>query len=237
MITRDGPSTTMLNGASGVPSVTPNTPLTIGRTSSVENSGEYTVTGNVVILTKFLSLTDFRQWLYWKLSKWPRSFWQLPVQRLTDTGRVLYMRQKLQNLRELMLMSMHFFRYQTAAEAYDAAYAYSGVGNGAITLRNPQCQQYTAMTMDRCWTRKEDFCDHSNDIYVVCDSKLIIVTWHQHNGAWDQRQVGCLFSSLFWQTSKKILSSTWPAICDGDPPMTSGLPSQRVSNTEKVFMS
>ena len=47
----------------------------------------------------------------------------------------------------------------------------------------------------------------------------------------------CLINSLLGLTSNKYQSSALLALCEGNPPMTSGTPSQNSSNMESIFKS
>ena len=46
--------------------------------------------------------------------------------------------------------------------------------------------------------------------------------------------LGCLFKSLFKLTSKNTSKPALLSLCEGNPPVTGGFPSQRVSNAENV---
>ena len=50
----------------------------------------------------------------------------------------------------------------------------------------------------------------------------------------NRRPLKCFFSVMFWVTSKKHQRSALLALCEGNPPVTGGFPSQRASNAESV---
>ena len=47
----------------------------------------------------------------------------------------------------------------------------------------------------------------------------------------------CLFKTMFRQTSKQHQSPALLALCEGNPPVTGGFPSQRASNAESISIS
>ena len=55
-------------------------------------------------------------------------------------------------------------------------------------------------------------------------------------GSWlsNHQQLNCLFNSLFWQQGKPQ-SSTLLTLCEGNPPVTGGFPTQRVSNVSTLL--
>ena len=48
------------------------------------------------------------------------------------------------------------------------------------------------------------------------------------------RRLGCLLNSLFRRRSKKTSKLRVTGLCEGNPPVTGGFPSQRASNAENV---
>ena len=57
---------------------------------------------------------------------------------------------------------------------------------------------------------------------------------NEHDGVWNHRRLGCLHNCLFRRRSKKISKFCVTDLCEGNPPVTGGFPSQRVSNAENV---
>ena len=65
----------------------------------------------------------------------------------------------------------------------------------------------------------------------------ITVTLHEHHGISDHQQLDCLFNSEIMLTSKGTSSSVLLPLCEGNPLVTSGFPSQRATNAENVSIS
>ena len=63
-----------------------------------------------------------------------------------------------------------------------------------------------------------------------------LLQWHpnEHDGISSHRCQDCLPSCLFRHRSKKTSKLHVPGLCEGNPPVTSGFPSQRASNMENV---
>ena len=57
---------------------------------------------------------------------------------------------------------------------------------------------------------------------------------NDHDGVLNHQPRGCLLSRLFRRRSKKTSKLRVTGFCEGDPPVTDGLPSQRASNAENV---
>ena len=55
---------------------------------------------------------------------------------------------------------------------------------------------------------------------------------NERDGVWNHRRLGCLFNYLFRRRSKKTSKFCVTGICEGNPPVTDGFPSQRASNAE-----
>ena len=51
----------------------------------------------------------------------------------------------------------------------------------------------------------------------------------------NHQQLHCWFNRLFRRSSKKSSKLRITGLCEGNPPVTGGLPSQRASNAEKSF--
>ena len=70
----------------------------------------------------------------------------------------------------------------------------------------------------------------------------VINLWTQtlewrHNGCdnvSNHRRIDCLLNRLFRRRSKKTSKLRVTGVCEGNPPVTGGFPSQRASNTERV---
>ena len=64
----------------------------------------------------------------------------------------------------------------------------------------------------------------------------ITLQWHhnEHDGVSNHRCLNCLLNCLFRHRSKKTSKLYVTGLCEGDPPVTGGFPSQRASNVEKV---
>ena len=57
---------------------------------------------------------------------------------------------------------------------------------------------------------------------------------NEHHGITNHRHLDCLLSHLFSHTSKKTSKLRFTGLCEGNPPVTGGFPSQRPSNAENV---
>ena len=55
-----------------------------------------------------------------------------------------------------------------------------------------------------------------------------------HNGVSNHRHFDCLLSRMFRCRSKKTSKLRVTGLCEGNPPVTSGFPSQRASNAENI---
>ena len=65
----------------------------------------------------------------------------------------------------------------------------------------------------------------------------ITVMSNEPYGVLNHQPLNCLFNILFWLTSKKISKFPSLALCEGNPPVTGGFPSQRASNEESISIS
>ena len=74
-------------------------------------------------------------------------------------------------------------------------------------------------------------------IYVMSRMTFITVTSPQHHSISNHWQLNCLFYNLFRLTSKKTSKAVLLALCEGNPPVTGGFPSQRASKMESISMS
>ena len=60
---------------------------------------------------------------------------------------------------------------------------------------------------------------------------------NERDGVLIHRRLYCLLNRLFRCRSKKTWKLCVTGLCEGNPPMTDGLPSQRASNAENVSLS
>ena len=65
----------------------------------------------------------------------------------------------------------------------------------------------------------------------------IIGTSHECHDILNHWQLQCLFNSLLMQTSKETSKVVLLVLCEGNPQVTGGFPSQRAGNVESVSMS
>ena len=81
---------------------------------------------------------------------------------------------------------------------------------------------------------------HVLELHLICIN-IVVVMSHECHGISDNRQFNCMFSSLLWLTNNKnnnkTQSLTLLALCEGNPPVTGGFPSQRASNAEIFSIS
>ena len=70
-------------------------------------------------------------------------------------------------------------------------------------------------------------------------SCVTIALWWRHMGVWVPKVTSYLtvFNSLFKRTTKTIWSFALVALCEGNPPVPVGFPSQRATNAKCVFIS
>ena len=72
-------------------------------------------------------------------------------------------------------------------------------------------------------------------VLLILKTGLISATLHERHGASIHRQPDCLFNRLFGLTSTSKPASL--ALCEGNPPVTDGFPSQRPNNAENFSMA
>ena len=73
---------------------------------------------------------------------------------------------------------------------------------------------------------------------IIPDNLLLQLRYDErHDVVSNHRQLDSLFNRLFRLTSNETPKRTLPARCDGKPQVTSGFPSQRVSNAGNVWKS
>ena len=74
---------------------------------------------------------------------------------------------------------------------------------------------------------------HHRYICVVC----ITVTSYEYHGISKHQQLKCFSTASLSYHQRKHQSSVLLALCEGNPPVTGGFPSQRASNSEIISMS
>ena len=57
---------------------------------------------------------------------------------------------------------------------------------------------------------------------------------NERDSVWNYRRLDCLLNRLFRRISKKTSKLRVTGLCEGNPPVTGGFPSQRASNAENV---
>ena len=70
---------------------------------------------------------------------------------------------------------------------------------------------------------------HYSDVIVSAKASQII-------GVSNHRRLGCLLSGLFKRRWKEAPKLRVTGLCEGNPPVTGGFPSERVSNAANVFV-
>ena len=99
------------------------------------------------------------------------------------------------------------------------------------TYRNKELNMYILYTQSVY--RLQYFCDITwASLYFP-----ITVTSHNLHGVSNHRPFVCLFSGLLRLTRKKNFKDALLALCEGNPPVTGGFPSERASNAESIFIS
>ena len=65
---------------------------------------------------------------------------------------------------------------------------------------------------------------------------MIVLQWryNEHDGVSNHRRFDCLLSRLFIRRSKKTSNICFTGLCEGNPPVTGGFPSQMANNAENV---
>ena len=58
---------------------------------------------------------------------------------------------------------------------------------------------------------------------------------NKRDGISNRRRLDCLLNRLFMRKSKKTPKIRYTGLCEGNPPVTGGFPSQRTNNAEKSF--
>ena len=80
---------------------------------------------------------------------------------------------------------------------------------------------------------KIDSASHSDGVHMLSFSAL---QWRhcEHDGVSNHRRLGSLLNRLFWRRPKKTSKLRVLGLCEGNPPVTGGFPSQGASNAENV---
>ena len=75
-----------------------------------------------------------------------------------------------------------------------------------------------------------------NSLETFCDVATIItvMSYNVRDSVSNLRRLDCLFNRLFSRRSKKSSELRITCLCDGNPPVTGGFPSQRASNAENI---
>ena len=73
-------------------------------------------------------------------------------------------------------------------------------------------------------------------IHLFINMQEHTLQWHhnEHDGISSHQHLDCLVNRLFRHRSKKISKLCISGLCEGNPPVTSGFPSQMASNMENV---
>ena len=69
------------------------------------------------------------------------------------------------------------------------------------------------------------------------DPHPITLQWrhNERNGVSNHQRLECLLNRLFERISKKTLKLRVTGLCEGNPPVTGGFPSQRASNADASY--
>ena len=86
---------------------------------------------------------------------------------------------------------------------------------------------------DEAHTRKQTKENHTRFTHIPNHAFIMPIAPKCH-GVLNQQRLDCLFNSLFGWQQRNHESSTLLTPCEGNPPMTCGFPSQRVSNAENI---
>ena len=70
--------------------------------------------------------------------------------------------------------------------------------------------------------------------WTVVSTHYSDVIYNGHDGVSNHRRLECLFNCLFRRRSKKTPKFRDTGLCEGNPSVAGGFPSERVSNVEKV---
>ena len=81
-------------------------------------------------------------------------------------------------------------------------------------------------------TRNQGYCSGT------CTSTRLSLQWrhNERDGDSNHRRLHCLPNRLFRRTSKTTSKLRVTGLCEGNPPVPGGFPSQRASNTENIFI-
>ena len=78
-------------------------------------------------------------------------------------------------------------------------------------------------------------CPASTHRHVI-NTNIDSLQWRNKEsvGVSSHRRLDCLLNHLFWWRSKKISKHCVTGLCEGNPPVIGGFPSQRASNAENA---
>ena len=85
-----------------------------------------------------------------------------------------------------------------------------------------------------------EFSWHCKSLWKLCIKWLrddIALPWRHNDchGIWNHQNLDCLLSRLFKRTSKKTSKLFVTGLCERNPPVAGGFPSQRASNAENAL--
>ena len=90
-----------------------------------------------------------------------------------------------------------------------------------------------------CWLCRKIY-EVNSGVNIYLHQNWLLLPFFFYELVWETFSTFTLdrvFSSLFRPTSKQHQSSALLPLCEGNPPVTGGFPSQRASNEESVSMS
>ena len=101
----------------------------------------------------------------------------------------------------------------------------------------PHIRLWNVKEMQLCATRCYGVNNHEKKKHRVHYNDVMCALQWRHNGpdgVSNHRHIECLLNRLFRRRSKKTPKLRVNGLCEGNPPVTGGFPSQRASNTENV---
>ena len=121
---------------------------------------------------------------------------------------------------------------------------HTGTGNSYARSHGTTSYEVVLNRHHRCHVHETITDTWQRDEYILTDWLLgcvaailaITVRHNERDGVSNHRRLDCLFNHLFRRRSKKISKPRVPGLCEGNPPVTGGFPSQRASNAENVFI-
>ena len=101
----------------------------------------------------------------------------------------------------------------------------------------------SSISFPKLYKNRQSYSLLSGKLWGIC---RVIKTWSMfyfftamsqvHHGVSNNWQLHCLFNCLLRCTSKRLSSSMLQALCEGNPPVTGGFPSQSASNEVNTCM-